>query len=72
MGNIADLPTPIHDAVLLSFANSIDRTFLLAVPAMAVAFVLSFFLKEVPLKTKLSIEDELTHDAALPMPERVD
>jgi predicted MFS family arabinose efflux permease len=72
MGNIADLPAPIHDAVVLSFANSIDRTFLLAVPVMLVAFVLSFFLKEVPLKTRPSIEDELTHDAALPLPEVVE
>lgn len=72
MGNIAELPEPIHDLVLLSFANSIDRTFLLAVPVMLVAFVLSFFLKEVPLKTRPSIEDELAHDAALPLPESVD
>lgn len=72
MGNIDSLPGPIQDAVLLSFANSIDRTFLLAVPVMFVAFVLSFFLEELPLKTTLSIDDELANDAALPLPERVD
>ncbi|HQR80268.1 MAG TPA: MDR family MFS transporter [Actinomycetota bacterium] len=72
MGNIADLPAPIHDAVLLSFANSIDRTFLFAVPVMLVAFALSFRLKEVPLKTRPSIEDELAHDAALPLPEVIE
>ncbi len=58
--------------MLLSFANSIDQTFLIAVPVMLVAFVLSFFLKEVPLKTKPSIEDELAHDAGVPVPETVD
>ena len=51
----------------------IDQTFLIAVPVMLVAFVLSFFLKEVPLKTKPSIEDEeLAHDAGVPVPETVD
>jgi len=72
MGNIADLPAPLHDAVLLSFANSIDRTFLLAVPVMLVAFGLSFLLKEVPLKTRPIVEDEPTHAAAMPLPETVD
>lgn len=72
MGNINELPPAIHDAVLTSFANSIDRTFLLAVPVMLVAFVLSFFLKEVPLRTRPSTEDELANDAALPLPGLVD
>ncbi|HPJ18505.1 MAG TPA: MDR family MFS transporter [Actinomycetota bacterium] len=72
IGGISDLPGPIRDGVLLSFANSIDQTFLIAVPVMLVAFVLSFFLKEVPLKTKPSIEDELAHDAGVPVPETVD
>jgi len=67
MGNIAALPGPVKDAVVLSFANSIDRTFLLAVPVMLVAFGLSFLLKEVPLRTLPSTSEELTEDAALPM-----
>jgi EmrB/QacA subfamily drug resistance transporter len=67
MANIDSLPPEIHDAVLTSFANAIDRAFLLAVPVMMVAFVLSFFLKEVPLRTRPSVEDELTSDAALPL-----
>ncbi len=72
IGGISDLPAPIQDGVLLSFANSIDQTFLIAVPVMLVAFVLSFFLKEVPLKTRPSVEDELAQDAAMPVPETVD
>lgn len=72
MSDIAALPTPIHDAVVLSFANAIDYTFLVAVPIMLVAFALSFLLKEVPLRTRPTLEDELEHDAALPLPERVD
>lgn len=72
MGNFSDLPRTIHDAVVLSFANAIDHTFLVAVPVMLVAFGLSFFLKEVRLKSTPSLEDELEHDAPLPLPERVD
>jgi len=72
MSEIASLPAPIHDAVVLSFANAIDFTFAVAVPVMLVAFALSFFLKEVPLRTRPTLEDELEHDAALPLPERVD
>ena len=68
MGNIASLPEPVRGAVIESFANSIDRTFLVAVPVMFVAFVLSFFLKEVPLKTRPNLERELAADAALPLP----
>ena len=44
------LPPTVRTGVLHAYAQSIDRIFLFAVPVAAVAFVLSWFLKEVPLR----------------------
>jgi EmrB/QacA subfamily drug resistance transporter len=44
------LPATVRDGVLHAYSQSIDRIFLFAVPVAAVAFVLSWFLKEVPLR----------------------
>ena len=43
-------PRAIHADVLHAYAQAIDRVFLLAVPVAAAAFVLSWFLREVPLR----------------------
>jgi len=72
MTGIRELPDPAREAVMSAITVSIDRTFLYAVPVMAVAFVLSFFLPEVELRTHQSpvaqAEADLAGDAASPLP----
>jgi EmrB/QacA subfamily drug resistance transporter len=47
----------VHSAVLQAYAHSIDRIFLFAAPVAAAAFVLSWFLKEVPLRQTAGASD---------------
>ncbi|MGV1037622.1 MAG: MDR family MFS transporter [Candidatus Nanopelagicales bacterium] len=68
MSNIDSLPPAVHDSVINAIAQSIDATFLVAVPIMALAFVLSLFLKEMPLRRTQDTAHELADDAALPLP----
>jgi EmrB/QacA subfamily drug resistance transporter len=44
------LPPTLRTGVLHAYAASIDRIFLVAVPVAAAAFILSWFLTEVPLR----------------------
>jgi EmrB/QacA subfamily drug resistance transporter len=69
IGSISALPPQLQSLVHLAFNNAIDATFLLAVPVMALAFVLSLFLKEVPLRKAPTVEESLADDAAVPLPE---
>ena len=65
--NITSLPPDVQDHVLTAMSHAIDNTFLFAVPFMAFAFLLSFFLKEVPLRKRQDLAHELADDAAVPM-----
>lgn len=65
---IQALPAPIHDAVLGAFARALDTTFLVAVPIMLAALVLSLFIPEKPLRTHHSVSETLADDAAVPLP----
>jgi hypothetical protein len=47
---IAVLPPAIRADVVASFVDALHTVFLVAVPVIAVAFVLSFFIKELPLR----------------------
>ncbi len=51
------LPATIRPAVLAAYAHSVDRIFLYTAPVAAVAFVLSWFLKEVPLRKTAGATD---------------
>ena len=51
------LPPAVRTDVLHAYAQSIDRIFLFAVPVAAAAFVLSWFLKEVPLRKTAGAAD---------------
>ncbi len=51
------LPASIRPAVLAAYAHSVDRIFLYAAPVAAVAFVLSWFLQEVPLRKTAGASD---------------
>ncbi|TXH42118.1 MAG: DHA2 family efflux MFS transporter permease subunit [Actinobacteria bacterium] len=65
---IHELPPPIHDAVLGAFARALDYTFLVAVPIMVIALVLSLFIPEKPLRTHQSAAQDLADDAGVPLP----
>ncbi|MGB2838664.1 MAG: MDR family MFS transporter [Actinomycetes bacterium] len=52
MANIQALPPELQSEVLGAFASAIDTTFLVAVPIMAVAFILALFVPQVPLRTR--------------------
>lgn len=67
LGNIDALPPGIQEHVLTAMSNAIDNTFLFAVPFMAFAFVMSFFLKEVPLRKRQDVAHDLADEAAVPM-----
>jgi EmrB/QacA subfamily drug resistance transporter len=47
---LAKLPTAVHSGYIHAFAASLHTVFLIAVPIAAVAFALTWLLKEVPLR----------------------
>jgi EmrB/QacA subfamily drug resistance transporter len=51
------LPAAVHADVVAAYAHSVDRIFLFAAPIAAVAFVLSWFLKELPLRQTAGAAD---------------
>jgi EmrB/QacA subfamily drug resistance transporter len=65
---IRSLPPAVQEQVLDAFARAIDTTFLVAVPIMAVAFVLALFLPELPLRRTHNVEEMIADDAAVPLP----
>ncbi|WP_425546670.1 MDR family MFS transporter [Brevibacterium samyangense] len=50
---VKELPAPVHDAVVTSYNDALVPLYLFIVPLVAVGLVLAFFIKEVPLATKL-------------------
>ncbi|WP_339156613.1 MDR family MFS transporter [Actinomadura luteofluorescens] len=50
-------PVAVKDAVLHAYAESIDSVFFWAVPVAAAAFVLTWFLREVPLRETAQTPD---------------
>ncbi|HTN79361.1 MAG TPA: MFS transporter, partial [Acidimicrobiales bacterium] len=47
---IRSLPAPVGNAVIDSLSTAITAIFLVGIPVMAAAFLLSFFIKELPLR----------------------
>lgn len=47
---LAALPPPVHHGYVLAFSHSLETVFLIGVPFALVAFALTWFLKEVPLR----------------------
>ena len=46
---LTELPEPVRDSIVTAYADALAPVFWYLVPFMAVAFVLSLFLKEIPL-----------------------
>jgi drug resistance transporter, EmrB/QacA subfamily len=58
------LPPHVHEAFLQAFANALHGVFLFGVAMAAVPFLLSWFLKDVPLRTTLGHTAELSVEEA--------
>jgi DNA-binding MarR family transcriptional regulator len=54
---LAKLPPEVHAGYIHAFAASLHTVFLIAVPITAVAFALTWLLKEVPLRKTASVPD---------------
>ena len=54
---LAKLPPAVHAGYIHAFAASLHTVFLVAVPIAAVAFALTWLLKEVPLRQAASAPD---------------
>jgi len=54
---LTKLPGAAHADVIAAYAHAVDRIFLFAAPVAAVAFALSWFLKEVPLRQTAGAAD---------------
>ncbi len=48
---VAALPGPVHDAYLEGFASALTTVFLVAALISALAFALTWLIREVPLRT---------------------
>jgi EmrB/QacA subfamily drug resistance transporter len=55
---IKALPEPIHGWVLTAFSDSLHDVFLWATPVVALALLVSFFIKEIPLRSRGSASGE--------------
>jgi DNA-binding MarR family transcriptional regulator len=65
---LATLPPPVHTALVEAYAASIQTVFLVAVPIAFVAFLLSWLLKEVPLRGTTTVPDPAQALAPSAMP----
>ena len=62
---IAALPEPLHTQVIDTLSYAIRGVFMYAFPVMVVAWITSFFLKEIPLRSSSGLERSKTEgDAA--------
>jgi len=69
-GNLAENPAQIHKlpiaertVVINAFSHTLETVFVVAVPFAVVAFILSWFLKEIPLRQRahVSVDDDAPH-----------
>jgi EmrB/QacA subfamily drug resistance transporter len=68
---VAGLPAAVKHDVFFAIAHAIDGVFIWAIPAMAAAFVVALFIKEIPLRGKDDSPGEAPGEAAAASPELV-
>jgi hypothetical protein len=54
---IQALPEPVRTDVVMALADAISAVFMAALPVVAVAFVLSLFMRELPLRETTAIPE---------------
>ena len=57
------LPAPIQHDLFVAIAHAIDTVFIWAIPAMIAAFVVSLFIKEIPLRGRPDAEPSAPAEA---------
>ena len=57
------LPAPIQHDLFIAIAHAIDTVFIWAIPAMVAAFVVSLFIKEIPLRGRPDAEPSAPAEA---------
>ena len=67
LGRLGDLPPGVADSIREAVANSIHVAFLVGVPLAVLAFLLSFRLKEVPLRETAHVGSVEAVEGALPV-----
>jgi EmrB/QacA subfamily drug resistance transporter len=60
---IAALPEPLKGLVLNGFAEALSDVFMWAIPVVLVAFVVSLFIREVPLKSRDDVPEDADRSA---------
>ncbi|MBO0829310.1 MAG: MFS transporter [Streptosporangiales bacterium] len=65
------LPPPLRDEFIKAYADSLTPVFLYLVPLVGVAFILAWFLKEIPLRSGQAMAAPANGDGLLP-PDRRD
>ncbi|MGN6781395.1 MAG: MFS transporter [Marmoricola sp.] len=65
---LAQLPPAVHSGFIHAYAASLHTVFLSAVPIAAIAFVLTWFLREVPLRQTAKAPDQSQALAPTSMP----
>ena len=68
VASIRGLPEPIRTGVITSFADALTHVFLYAVPFVAVAFAMSWLMRDVPLKTVAAAPETADVEAAGMLP----
>jgi EmrB/QacA subfamily drug resistance transporter len=63
---VKHLPPAVHDQFLHAFANALQGVFLWGMAVAALAFLLSWWLKEVPLRTHTYTQEQPTTEEATP------
>lgn len=64
--DLAQLPPALHALLISAYSKSIDTVFLSGVPVLAAAFILAWFLKEVPLREKAGLMQGMDETLGLP------
>jgi EmrB/QacA subfamily drug resistance transporter len=62
--DMSTLPAPVRTVFEAAFGDATGRVFLIAAPLAVAAFVAILFIREVPLRTTIEREDELTPASA--------
>ncbi len=62
------LPTGLHDIYITSFTSAIEKVFLVGAAVSALAFALSWFLEERPLRTTAEASGGISETFAAPRP----
>ncbi|HVC14659.1 MAG TPA: MDR family MFS transporter [Acidimicrobiales bacterium] len=58
-GTLQHLPAPVHHAIISAYSSTVGTVFLVAVPIMGVAFLLTWLLPEIRLRT--DVHDRYGH-----------